>query len=83
MTNNVRLNLVMPEHTADRINKLRGKTDAMSKADVVKDALRLYEVIVDDVLNGKEILSRDKEGNLTTYRIFVADTHESATGTER
>ena len=71
MSNTVRLNLVMPKRTLERIEALIDKTEATSKADVVRDALRFYEAMVNDVIDGKAILSRDKNGNLEAYKIDV------------
>jgi hypothetical protein len=66
-----RLNLVIPQRTADRLDHLREKTEATTNVEVVKNALRLYEALIEDAIGGKELLSRDKEGNLTTYKLFA------------
>jgi hypothetical protein len=66
-----RLNLVIPQRTADRLEQLREKTEATSNVEVVKNALRLYEALIGDVADGKEIMSRDSAGNLTSYKLFA------------
>ena len=66
-----RLNMVLPKKTVDRLNILKGETEASSSAEVVKNALRLYEAIVKDAKDGKEFCAIDKSGNVTSYRLFV------------
>ena len=66
-----RMNLVLTKTSLERLNKLRNKTEASSNADVFKDALRLYEALIEEADSGKEFLTRDKEGNLTSYKIFL------------
>lgn len=66
-----RLNLVLSKSSLERLNRLREKTEASSNADVFKDALRLYEALVEDAEAGKEFLTKDEGGNVTSYRIFL------------
>jgi hypothetical protein len=68
---NQRLNMVLPPQTLTRLENLREKTEATSYVEVVKNALRLYEAFIEDTVSGKEILSRDPGGQLTTYKLFA------------
>jgi hypothetical protein len=66
-----RLNMLLPKKTVDRLNTLKKETEASSSAEVVKNALRLYEAIVSDAKEGKEFCAIDKDGKITSYRLFV------------
>jgi hypothetical protein len=68
-----RLNLLLPKGAMDRLEALKEKTEASSNVEVIKNALRLYEALINDKEDGKEILIRDKnsEGELVSYRIFL------------
>jgi hypothetical protein len=66
-----RLNLVLPQRTVDRLDNLREKTEAVSYVEIVKNALKAYEVLVDEFIAGNEILSRGKDGVLTSYKLLA------------
>lgn len=70
-TKTTRVQIEMPEKSFDRLNLLKEKTEATSYAEVLKNALRLYESIIMQYDDGKRLLLRDKEGNLTEYEVFV------------
>lgn len=54
----------------DRLNVLKLKTEAASYAEVVKNALRLYEALIEETENGKQFFVRDNNGALSPYRLF-------------
>jgi hypothetical protein len=54
----------------DRLNILKLKTEAASYAEVVKNALRLYEALIEETENGKQFFVRDENGALSPYRLF-------------
>lgn len=53
-----RVQMDMPERSVARLKALQEMTDASSYAEVVKNALRLYEALVQEVEAGGEILIR-------------------------
>jgi hypothetical protein len=46
----------------ERLNALKVKTEATSYAEVAKNALPLYEALIEETEDGKQFLVRDKEG---------------------
>ena len=66
-----RVQLELPTQSMERLQRLKDKAEAASYAEVIKNALRLYEALVEEVEQGREVLIRDAEGNLTSYRLFV------------
>lgn len=69
----LRLNLVMSEKTKRRLDRLVRLTEADTNAEVIRNALRLYEVIIDHILNEQEFLIRDKKtGQITSYDPFIS-----------
>ncbi len=55
----------------ERLNLLKAKTEAASYAEVVKNALRLYEALIEEVESGKQFLVRDKDGSVAPFRLFL------------
>ncbi len=55
----------------DRLNELKEKTEATSYAEVVKNALKLYDGLIEEVERGSEFLIRDKDGKVIPFRIFL------------
>jgi hypothetical protein len=53
-----RVQMDMPERSVLRLKALQERTDASSYAEVVKNALRLYEALIQEVENGGEVLIR-------------------------
>lgn len=65
-----RVQLDLPERSMARLQDLRTKTEATSYAEVVKNALRLYEAIVEETVAGKKFFVRSADGETTEYKIF-------------
>jgi Arc/MetJ-type ribon-helix-helix transcriptional regulator len=68
-----RLNVVLPERSARRLDALVQRTEATSYTDVLRNALRLYEAIVEETEQGNEICIRARDGNVRSYRFFFRD----------
>jgi len=66
-----RVQLDLPPRSMDRLNALKLKTEAASYAEVVKNALQLYEALIAETEEGKQFLIRDKEGVITPIRLFL------------
>jgi len=65
----VQLDLALP--SMQRLNTLKRKTEATSYAAVVKNALRLYEALIEETESGKQFLVRDAAGTVSLYRLFL------------
>ena len=66
-----RVQLDFAPRSMERLNALKLKTEASSYAEVVKNALRLYEALIEETENGKQFLTRDKDGVVTPLRMFL------------
>lgn len=66
-----RVQLDFAPRSMERLNALKAKTEAASYAEVVKNALRLYEALIEETENGKQFLVRDKEGVVAPFRLFL------------
>jgi hypothetical protein len=66
-----RVQLDFPPRAMERLNTLKAKTEASSYAEVVKNALRLYEALIEEEESGKQFLTRDKNGVVAPLRLFL------------
>ena len=66
-----RVQLDFAPRSMERLNLLKAKTEAASYAEVVKNALRLYEALIEEVESGKQFLVRDKDGSVAPFRLFL------------
>jgi hypothetical protein len=66
-----RVQFDLPPRSMERLNALKLKTEATSYVEVIKNALRLYEALIDDVDKGREILAKDENGIISPYRFFL------------
>jgi hypothetical protein len=67
-----RVQFDLPPRSMDRLNALKLKTEASSYAEVLKNALRLYEALIEETENGNEFLIRNAEGAIIPYRMFLS-----------
>jgi hypothetical protein len=65
-----RVQLELAEKSMDRLVNLKDKTEAASYAEVIKNALRLYENLILKHEEGNRFLLKDRKGALTEYEIF-------------
>jgi hypothetical protein len=72
-TERKRLSLVLPERSAQRLCSLVEKTEAKGYTDVMRNALRLYEAIVEETEQGNEICIRGRDGHIRSYRFLFSD----------
>ena len=66
-----RVQLEMPPQAMDRLQRLKDRTEAASYAEVIRNALRLFEALVDEHEKGAEFSLKKADGETVTYRIFV------------
>ena len=55
----------------ERLQKLKDKTEAASYAEVIRNALRLFEALVEEHEKGAEFSLRRADGEAVQYKIFV------------
>jgi predicted DNA-binding protein len=66
-----RVQLELPPKTMQRLENLKEKLEATSYAAVIKNALNLYALLLDEEENGKTICVKDYDGEITEYKIFL------------
>lgn len=67
----VRVQFDLGPRSVERLNALKLKTEASSYAEVVRNALRLYEALIEEAEQGKQFLVRDENGVVSPYRLFL------------
>lgn len=65
-----RVQLDLPEKSLARLTGLKEKTEATSYTEVVKNALRLYEAVVDEASAGNTFFVRNADGGIREYIVF-------------
>jgi Arc/MetJ-type ribon-helix-helix transcriptional regulator len=66
-----RVQLEMPPQAMDRLTRLKEKTEAASYAEVIRNALRVFEALMDEHEKGAEFQLKRADGEIVSYRIFV------------
>jgi Arc/MetJ-type ribon-helix-helix transcriptional regulator len=66
-----RVQLELPPQAMERLQRLKEKTEAASYAEVIRNALRLLEALVDEHEKGAEFTLRRPDGEVIAYKIFV------------
>lgn len=62
MADTTRVQLDMPPKSMERLKRLRERTEASSYAEVIRDALRLYEFAINETEAGRRIKSANEDG---------------------
>ena len=66
-----RVQLEMPPQAMERLQRLKERTEAASYAEVIRNALRLFEALVDEHEKGSEFALKRASGEILAYKIFV------------
>jgi hypothetical protein len=66
-----RVQLEMPPQAMERLQRLKEQTEAASYAEVIRNALRLFEALVEEHEKGAEFQLKRRDGETVAYRIFV------------
>lgn len=66
----VRMQLVLPPRSAERLDLLKDLTESTSYAEVVRNALRVYEALVTEAREGNEVLIRYPAGEVEKLVLF-------------
>jgi len=66
-----RVQLEMPPQAMERLQQLKEKTEAASYAEVIRNALRLYEALIGEAERGAEFQVKGPDGVAVPYRIFL------------
>jgi Arc/MetJ-type ribon-helix-helix transcriptional regulator len=66
-----RVQLEMPPQAMERLQRLKEKTEAASYAEVIRNALRVFEALVQEHEAGAEFSLKRPSGETVAYKIFV------------
>jgi hypothetical protein len=66
-----RVQLEMPPQAMVRLQKLKERTEAASYAEVIRNALRLFEALVEEHDKGASFFLKRPDGEVVEYKIFV------------
>ncbi len=66
-----RVQIDLPPHSMSRLVALKDKTEASSYVEVIKNALQLYEGLIEEVEQGKKFFVRDENGVISPFRLFL------------
>lgn len=66
-----RVQLELPPQAMERLQRLKEKTEATSYAEVIRNALRVFEALAEEHGNGAEFQVKRKDGATVSYQIFV------------
>jgi len=59
-----RIQMDMPPRSVERLKRLQEVTEAASYAEVMKNALRLYEALIEEVEAGNEVMVKRGEDTI-------------------
>lgn len=65
-----RLHVAFTPRMMERMEYLKDKTEAASYTEVLRNAMRLYDALIQEIEDGNEICVRDKDGGIKTYKFF-------------
>ena len=66
----LRIHVTLPAMSLERLDALVKSTEAMGYTEVFKNALRLYEAVINETSNGNQILIRSPGGDTMIFPIF-------------
>ena len=66
-----RLQLELPPRSAERLERLKDLTEAASSAEVLRNALRIYDDLATRVDRGDELMLKTKEGDVVLFPLLI------------
>ena len=66
-----RVQLEMPPQAMERLTRLKEKTEAASYAEVIRNALRVFEALAEEHEKGSEFSLKRADGQTVAYKIFL------------
>lgn len=65
------IQLKLGPHSKRRLEKLRERVEPSTRQQVFRDALRLFEAIMDEVDKSHEFYVKDRDGKFHPYKMFL------------
>jgi len=66
-----RVQLEMPPQAMERLQRLKEKTEAASYAEVIRNALRVFEALLQEHEAGAEFTLKRPSGETVAYKVFL------------
>ena len=66
-----RLSLVLPDHSMERLESLKHRTDAASVAEVIRNAVMTYESIINHLSQGATFTVRQPNGEAFDVEFLI------------
>jgi hypothetical protein len=66
-----RLNLVIPSRAYERLSWLQGRTEAASQTEVIRNALFVYEILVERIGAGSTLMEKTTKGDLIPLPLSI------------
>ncbi len=66
-----RVQLELPPQAMERLQRLKDRTEAASYAEVIRNALRLFEALVEEHEKGSDFFLKRPDGEVVQYKIFL------------
>jgi arginine decarboxylase-like protein len=66
-----RVQLEMPPQAMERLQRLKEKTEAASYAEVIRNAVRVFEALITEHEAGAEFFLKRANGETVAYKIFL------------
>lgn len=70
MADTIRRSISFSKNAVDRLERMKKHTDAASESEVLRNALRLYEWVIDETHKGSEVYISD-DGGKTVVRVPI------------
>jgi len=67
-----RVQMDLNELSMNRLKAIKEKVEASSYADVMKEALKIYEYMLNEEISGTEFFIRKNGGEITPVKLFIA-----------
>lgn len=65
-----RVQLELPPQALERLQRLKEQSEAASYAEVIRSALRLYEMLMEEQAKGSELTFRRPDGQTVACKVF-------------
>lgn len=68
----VKRNLILHQRSAQRVEKLKQLMGITSTSELIRQALEVYEILVENILAGKSFIVQDRAGKECQYKIPIS-----------
>lgn len=66
-----RVQMDLSDQSMERLKRLKDNIDASSYAEVMREALKLYEFMIDEETEGTEFFLKKRGKEMTTLKLFI------------